>query len=108
MLSLEWNKHRDGCPIVREFCAAVELDGSAAFFQQLPGNPEPNSCTALALGGEERLEHAINIFAADPGAFIRDDNLHALVANFVRLDGQHASVWHGIDGIEDEIGEDLH
>src|SRR5579871_3737806 len=107
-LRLEGKIDGDGCPIPREFCLALQTDGTAAFFQQLPGNPKTNPCTALALGGEERLEDPVQILGADAHAAVAEMNFDPHVLNIPRLDSQHSSFGHGVDGVGDEIGKNVH
>src|SRR5581483_5415174 len=72
-------------------------------------DPEANSGTHISLGGEERLEHFGKVVLPNSGAAVGELDLNAIrVEPSSGVDAENTALRHGVDGIGDDVGEDLH
>src|ERR1700761_3072861 len=63
--------------------SGAHADGAAVALDNLAGNPEAQAGAYVLLGGEERLEDAVDVLGFDTGSAVGDDDLHqALVAGW--------------------------
>lgn len=75
-------------------------------------DPEAEAGAGDALGGEERFEDAPEGFGGDAGAIVGDGDADAGAAGFPVVRGEFAegdatAFAEGVDGVADEVGEDL-
>jgi len=80
-------------------CATMSLNEGLADCQ-----PQSNP---LCLSGEERLEHLPHVLLRDAHPGVGEGNCHSLRTCKFRLDSQLAALGHRLDGVEDEVSEDL-
>ena len=82
--------------------AAVLLDDAEAHGQAQTGAP------AHFLGGKEGLENVVQILRGDAATGVRHLHLEPVpVFREKGLDGQGAPVFHGLDGVDEQIEKDL-
>jgi hypothetical protein len=104
------DKDSDGCAAVPLFPATGKGNLASAPFYKLPGDPEPYAGSELALGREERVKDFLHMLRCDARPAILDDRLnpHSCRADEVSgRDAENAFVPHRIDGIGDNVREDL-
>jgi len=92
--------------------AGAEADGSSLLFNEATGDPETEAGADGLLGGEEGGEDSIANLGGDAGAVVRDEDGY-VVAGTLEMAAADVEVarfgdgGEGLDGVDDEVGEDL-
>src|SRR5579862_2520983 len=91
---------------------AAESDGAVVFLHDALADPEAESSSLRGLGGEEGLEEMPGVFCLDSGAGVTDGDRYVFVearciGALADGDAQLAAVGHGLNGVGDEVHEDL-
>jgi hypothetical protein len=89
---------------------AGDVDHPSPGRNKLADDPETESGTRGGLGGEERLKEAGQVLLGYTDAGVLDGDEKAPVTAFIGpadRDLELPAVAHGIDGVRDEVGEDL-
>ena len=79
----------------------------------LGSDPESQAGAGLALGGDKRLEDAVQHCFGNAHAAVRDGDADAAngivcrISAVANANGQAAAMAHGVDRIDDEVGKDL-
>ena len=84
------------------------------FLEDIIGDPKPQSgAGAIALGGEEGVEDAGEVFGRDAAAAVGDGDAHTglmgagVIAGLLDADVNVAMSAGGVDGVGEQVGEGL-
>src|ERR1035438_6415354 len=91
---------------------AAEANGAFVFLNDAFADPETEAGALGGLGGEERLEEAYGVFAANAVAGVDDGDGDAAtlcfaVGGFGDAQAESSARRHRLDGVADEVEEDL-
>ncbi|KAF5029855.1 hypothetical protein DSECCO2_644210 [anaerobic digester metagenome] len=85
----------------------LDPDAATHFLYNIVAVGKPKACAASrSLGGEERGENLAHVLLGDPAAGITDLHLDKAIL-FHATEGEFAIAVHRLDGIDDEVEEEL-
>ena len=71
------------------------------------GHRQPEPGAHFALGREEGIEDALPHVLGHADARVGDRQHHVIVPLGARVDAERSAVRHGVDGVQDQVGDDL-